>query len=173
VPTSSVTEPRQAVRKAVSLLADQGIIWKDPVDAPEFADSHFSFGCGANGARAFDMQGDRNATPFQTCFLFGAEWPEVVPQCPGVDPKCPKCGANVSSEFYEFVNDEKVAELFQCRSCGYTCQIDRLADEVGILITTLYVCFDDTDGTQLDGRWLRTFSEQLGISFVVKEYWYT
>jgi hypothetical protein len=173
LPTTAVSKPREVVRKAVSILAEQRIIWADPADTQQLTEGHFSFGCGENAHRAFDMETAAEAIPFETCFLFGAESPDVVPQCPGVDPKCPKCGGNVSSEYYEFVNEEKVAESFRCPHCGNTCRIDQLVDEAGIFITTLYLCFDDTDGEQLDAEWLREFSGRLGIQLIAKEYWYT
>ncbi len=173
VPTTAVAGPRRIARKAVSILTDQGIIWAAPARNPEFSPGHFSFRCGENGRRAFAVEADAQVIPFETCYLFGAKHPDVVPQFPAVYPKCSRCGTNVSSEFYAFVNDENVEEPFQCPACGNNCRIDSLVDDVGIFITTLYLCFDDTKGLQVDAEWLHRFSEQLGIGFMVKEYWYT
>jgi hypothetical protein len=98
LPTAAVNKPREAIRKAVSVLAEEGIIGGGPTDTPQLAEAHLSFGCGENADHAFDMEAATEAVPFETCFVFGAESPDVVPQCPGVDPSCPKCGRIVSSE---------------------------------------------------------------------------
>jgi hypothetical protein len=168
-----VSEPQEAIREAASVLAEQGIIWAGPADTRQLTEGHFSFGCGENTHRPFEMKTATGATPFETCFLFGAKSPDVVPQCPGVDPCCPTCRRNVSPAYYEFVNEEQVTDPFRCPHCGNTCLINKLMDAAGIFITTLYICFDDTDGAQLDAEWLRAFSGRLGIQFIAKEYWYT
>jgi len=173
VPTTNVQAPRQAALDAAALLLKQGIVWAGNGGEAEFVPGHWSYGIGENGQIAFDVEIGADRPAFETCYLFGAERPEIVPQCAGVDPKCPKCAAGVAGDYYQFVNDGNVEELFHCPTCGHACRVDALADEVGIFVTHFYLCFDDTDGTQIDARWLQAFSERLGIGFAVKEYWDT
>jgi hypothetical protein len=80
---------------------------------------------------------------------------------------------SVASEYYEFINDDKVEEPFACPTCGYTCRVDGLLDDVGIFIRNFWVCFDDTNGAKVKADWLQDLSADLGIALAVKEYWYT
>jgi hypothetical protein len=177
VPTAEVRKPRQAALDAASRLLKQGVIWANPKRKAEFTKGHWSYGSGEDGGVAFDVDAGATCAAFQTCYLFGAKQPDIVPQFAAVDPRCPQCNKNVASDFYQFINDDhfedNVEEPFQCPSCGYTCRVDNLKDDVGIFISTFYVCFDDTNGSKIKADWLRTFSSELGIMFAVKEYWYT
>jgi hypothetical protein len=173
VPTTSMRGPRQAALDAAALLLEQGIVWAGSGGDAEFAPGHWAYGVGENGQFAFDVEAGADGPAFETCYLFGAEQPEIVPQCAGVDPKCPKCAASVAEDYYEFLNGGKVEEHFLCPACGHACRVDALDDEVGIFVTRFYLCFDDSDGAQINTGWLRAFSGRLGIDFAVKEYWST
>jgi hypothetical protein len=82
VPTTAVAAPRQAIRKPISILADQAILWVGSARKPEFTPGHFSFRCGENGRRAFDMGTNTGMIPFETCYLFGADRPMLYRNSP-------------------------------------------------------------------------------------------
>src|SRR5262245_5598745 len=171
IPADELKAPRQAVRDAKSLLTEQGIVRRPPKGKDEFAPGHFRYDLGNNSLVAFDLEANPPWPAFETCFLYGDERPEVVPQFAAVAPRCPRCGAG--SDYYEFINAGHVEEPIECRACGHRCRIDELKDDVGVFLSKFYICFDDTNGSQLKPTWLQELSTRLGIPFVVKEYWYS
>src|SRR5438552_18445382 len=90
VPTTDVRAPRPSALDAASLLLQAGIIWAKPRSEAEIAPGHFAYGCGENAGSVVDVDGDAGRPAFETCYLFGSERPAIVPQCAGVEPKCPK-----------------------------------------------------------------------------------
>jgi len=175
VPEVEVADPITRRAEITRLLQDEGIIDKQKDAFYPVVESSSCYVVGGNNLAAFTIDENEVNVAFQHCVIYGDARPTVVPQEAAVTPSCPACGANVTDDYYEFINSERdVRTPLVCHTCGRGSRIDALKDDYEIVITNLFVSFDETYGySQMKPDWLEQFNKKCGITFRMLSYWYT
>jgi hypothetical protein len=139
---------------------------------------------GESSADAFEDPSDE--TGFEYCIVYSSPFVELIPQDPAVFPKCGACGAEVSDEYYELVEDLeekygnspalKGSQLLQaslrCPGCSAVVALENLVDPQGIYLKRTWVNFEDASGPLRD-EWLKRFETATGWKHRAVQYWHT
>ena len=168
--------PAGAYRRAVvRCLRGMGVI-DDEEDEDGYPPGPLSLQVLARAAGADDA--------FESCQVYAARRPRLVPEMPAVSPRCPACRRKLEDEFYAAVAEaEEAADeaggepdyapvRVACPKCNSRHALDRLDDRVGVHLARRFVCLDDVQG-KLSRPWLAAFVERTGIGHRVYEYQYT
>ena len=114
---------------------------------------------------------------FEFCTIYAGKL-TLVPDEGVVEPKCPRCGADVTGPYYDAIGGEEgqgvdyAAVRVKCPGCGGSFRPDALNDSVGIFLVDRYVNFDDAF-TKFRPEWLAELERQTGSRHRVLAYWYT
>ena len=175
VPEVEVKDPTTTRAEITRLLQEEGIIDKEKCYYYPATEASSCYMVGHNNLAAFTIDENEVDVAFQQCVIYGDARATIVPWEAAVVPQCPACGADVSNDYYDFINsDRDVRTPLLCSSCGRESRVDALKDHNEILITNLFVSFDETNGcSQIKPFWLEQFNRKSGIKFRVLSYWYT
>jgi hypothetical protein len=174
VPETGVDDPARTRADLARLLQGEGIILEEKDRFYPASERSECYVVGNNNRAAFDLDDRDGDWAFQTCEIYGHPEPTIVPQVPGVEPSCPSCGADVSADFHAFISwRDDFSEPMPCPACGVRSRVDALKDEVGIVLTTFYICFREAGRAEMRPQWLQQLSAKTGIRFKKLSYWFT
>ena len=175
VPEGEVKDPAASRAEITRLLQEEGIIDRQTCAFYRADETSSCYVVGENNLAAFTIDENEVDVAFQRCVIYGHARATVVPHEAAVVPSCPACGADVSNDYYDFINSGRdVRTPLACHACGRESRLDALKDHYEIVITNLFVNFDETYGySQMKPLWLEQFNRKSGIKFRTIEYWYT
>ena len=175
VPEREVKDPVASRAEITRLLQEEGIIDRQKSAFYPAVETSSCYVVGENNLAAFTIDENEVDVAFQRCVIYGHARATVVPHEAAVTPSCPACGADVSNDYYDFINSGRdVRTPLACHSCGTESRLDALKDDYEIVITNLFVSFDETNGcSQMKPLWLEQFNRKSGINFRAIAYWYT
>jgi hypothetical protein len=172
-------DPEAFRRTVKQVLLEMGVIEDENYSEPNW------WLAGESSASIFENGGGEDVG-FEYCIVYGSPHVEIIPQDPAELPSCPACGADVSEEFYDVINDIEErheeepgakAEALEgatvsCPKCRAASRITNLKADVGILLSRTWINFEDAPGSLRDD-WLSKFNEHTGWKNRCLEYWYT
>jgi hypothetical protein len=177
VPEASDVSAEEYAERVRKFLLETKVVAHDDEEGPAF----FYFGPASRHPfqvpPEFLEEAYRTDPAFEFCTIYGGR-PTVVPGQPAAEPKCPRCGADVTEPYYDAFGEEEGAEVdfttlrVTCPGCGGAFRPDALKDHVGIFIVDRFVNFDDSF-TELRPEWLAELERQTGHRHKVLVYWYT
>ena len=182
-----LADPRRYAERAAEVLTAMGVI-----DGPYDDDEGWYAAGEANEApflREHPIVHDPSGVvineeiAFETCIIYGRPELTVVPLEEDVDPRCPRCGADVGTEhnatLIALLDDEgkpKTATGFAdarvaCPECGGSFRLDELTDALGggIFLVNRYVNFHECF-PRVRPEWLAAFNRAMGIEHTAHLY---
>ena len=171
-------DPSEYGLRVKTVLLEMGIIEDENYEHDDW------WVAGESSGRIFEKEAD--GVGFEYCILYSSPYLELVPQDPAVSPACPSCGADVSGEYYEVVNQIEldnasqparkegayIAATVSCPACAAMTLLPQLKDERGIFLSRTWVNFEDPNSS-LRRDWLAAFEAATGWKHRCIEYWYT